>query len=304
MKHLYLLFLLGIFFQANAQEDPLYAQYLSNPLVINPAYSGLNNNLNASISYRKQWVGFEGAPVTVNASAHTSLAKNKMGLGAIVISDKNGANNNTEAYLTYAYKLKLANTNLSFGLQGGFIHYRANNGELNPYDPTDPLFNQNFSTIKPGFGAGLMLYNERFLIGLSVPRMLQPNVNLGTTAEAVETALYQQHYYASFAMVTYLSERVRLKPSILVKAVEGAPVSVDFNATFNLDERYSLGLFTRNLNTAGVITQIRFAEAYRFGYTYEMPFNNSVGSRYASHEVTLGFNLALLASHKTNITNF
>jgi hypothetical protein len=30
-----------------AQIDPLYAQYLNNPLVINPAYTGFNKELNA-----------------------------------------------------------------------------------------------------------------------------------------------------------------------------------------------------------------------------------------------------------------
>lgn len=304
MKHFYLVLIAAVIFRAHGQEDPLYAQYLSNPLVINPAYSGLNNNLNGSVSYRKQWAGFDGAPTTLNASVHTALANNKMGLGALVISDKIGANNNTEAYLTYAYRLKLTRAFLSFGLQGGFIQYRTNNNELNPYDQTDPLFNTNFSIIKPGFGAGLMLHSERFLIGISAPRLLQPEVQLGNTANAVETALYQQHYYATVSMISYLSERVRLKPALLVKAVQGAPVSIDCNATFNLDERYSLGLFTRNLNTAGILTQIRFAEAYRFGYVYEMPFSNSVGQRYASHEITLGFNIAALTSHKSNITNF
>jgi hypothetical protein len=33
--------------QAFAQQDPLYSQYLLNPLLINPAYAGLNDNLNA-----------------------------------------------------------------------------------------------------------------------------------------------------------------------------------------------------------------------------------------------------------------
>lgn len=38
---------------AQAQIDPLYAQYLNNPLLINPAYSGLNNNFTASATLQK-----------------------------------------------------------------------------------------------------------------------------------------------------------------------------------------------------------------------------------------------------------
>src|SRR6187402_1436303 len=119
MKYLYLLFFLGTLIPSYSQEDPLYAQYINNPIVINPAYTGLTNNFNASVSYRKQWAGFEGNPTTLNASAHTSLADNKMGLGILFVQDKIGASKNTEAYATYAYRLDLGNSNLSFGLQAG-----------------------------------------------------------------------------------------------------------------------------------------------------------------------------------------
>jgi len=34
----------------NAQQDPLYSQYINNPFVINPAYGGITNNLNAPLT--------------------------------------------------------------------------------------------------------------------------------------------------------------------------------------------------------------------------------------------------------------
>src|SRR5690606_19799535 len=106
-------------FSGQAQIDPLYAQYLSNPMLINPAYAGLNNNLNASISFRKQWAGFEGSPTTYNINGHTSLLDNRMGIGLMVVSDKIGINNNTEVHGTYAYRIDLDQKYLSFGLQAG-----------------------------------------------------------------------------------------------------------------------------------------------------------------------------------------
>lgn len=307
MKYLYLGFLLGIFFQAHSQEDPLYAQYLNNPLVINPAYSGLNNNFNASISYRRQWAGFDGSPTTVNVSAHTSMLKNKMGLGMLLVQDKIGVNNNTEVYATYAYRLNFSKaTHLSFGLQGGFMNFRTNNDDLNAYDPSDPAFSNNQNVIKPSFGAGVIFNSEKFFLGISVPRMLNTDAVLSndSTQQSVDAMLYDQHYYASLAYVFYLSERVRFKPSCLVKTVQGAPLSIDYNLSINLDERYSAGLFTRNFNTCGFMTQLRFAEAYRFGYVFELPTKTSVGTRYNTHEISLGLNLALFRSHDTAITNF
>src|ERR1041384_1181652 len=90
---------------AQAQTDPLYAQYLTNPLTINPAYTGLNNNLNMSVAYRRQWAGFDGSPTTANVSAHTSLKNDRMGVGLIFVSDKIGANKNTAAPVSASYKI-------------------------------------------------------------------------------------------------------------------------------------------------------------------------------------------------------
>jgi hypothetical protein len=124
------------------------------------------------------------------------------------------------------------------------------------------------------------------------------------STDAAEALLYEQHYYGTVAYVFYLSERVRLKPSLLLKTVQGAPPSVDVNASINLDEKYTAGIYARNLNAMGLLTQLRFAGAYRLGYTLEVPTNTSVGSRYVSHEFTFGFNMAIFGSQQTAVTNF
>src|SRR5687767_4645722 len=156
--------ILGLHGMSNAQIDPLYAQYLNNPLLINPAYSGLNNNLNAGVTYRKQWAGFDGSPTTYNVNAHTSLFDNKMGVGLIVLKDIAGANSNTEVHGTYAYRLDLDQKFFSFGLQAGFISFKGD-GQLNPFDKGDPAFTGNQNFTKPSFGAGVILNSERYFFG-------------------------------------------------------------------------------------------------------------------------------------------
>jgi type IX secretion system PorP/SprF family membrane protein len=286
--------------KAHAQTDPLYAQYLNNPLLINPAYSGLNNNFNASVTFRKQWAGFDGSPTTINASAHTSLFDNKMGVGLIVLKDKIGANANTEVQATYAYRLDLNDKYLSFGLQAGVVNFKSNNGDLNPYDANDPAFTGNLNTTKPSFGAGAILSSERYFIGISMPRMLKAKA----TYDALETQLYSRHFYIMGAYMIYLNQHIRFKPSVLLKGVQGAKLSADLNFAVNLDEKYTAGIFTRNFNTYGLLAQMKLGKGYRFGYTFEVPSNNSVGARFTTHELMVGLNMALLSFHSTAITNF
>jgi type IX secretion system PorP/SprF family membrane protein len=278
---------------AHAQTDPLYAQYLMNPILINPAYTGLTNNLNASVTYRKQWAGFEGSPTTYNATAHTSLRDNKMGLGLIISKDEIGSNSNTEIHATYAYRIDLDQKYLSFGLQAGVVNFKSNNGDLNIYHPEDPVFLGTVNTTKPNFGAGIILHSDRYYFGVSAPRMLKSK----TSFDNVETELYSQHFYFTGAYIIYLNERVRFKPSVLVRGVKGSTVSTDLNFSVNFEEKYIAGIFTRNFNTYGLLAQLKLNSKYRFGYALEVPTNKSVGTRFTSHEIMIGVNMALFDFH-------
>ncbi len=293
-------FILFICCPGQAQVDPLYAQYLNNPMLINPAYAGLNNNLNAAISYRKQWAGFEGSPTTFNVNGHSSLFDNRMGVGLMIVKDNVGINSNTEVHGTYAYRLDLDQKYLSFGLQAGVISYKGNYNDLNPYDPQDPAFTEVQNVTKPSFGAGLILHSERYFIGLSVPRMLKAKVSV----DDVESQLYSQHFYAMGAYVFYINEHLRLKPSVLLKSVKGSPLSTDVNFAMTFEEKITAGIYTRNLNAYGLMGQIRFGGSYRFGYAFEVPSGNSVGARFTTHELSFGINLAVLGFHSMSLTNF
>ena len=215
--------------------------------------------------------------------------------------DKVGENTNPFIQGTYAYKVRFDDYRyISFGLQAGIMNFRSDNSELNIADPSDPLFNTNQNVIKPSFGAGAIFRTDNLFIGVSVPRILKASESF----EDVTAALYTQHYYGFASYLFLLSDRVKLKPAVLVRAVSGSPLSTDVNFQFNIDERYAIGALTRNFNTYGFLAQIKFNE-FRFGYVFEMPTNKSVGTRFTSHEITLGLNLGVFNFHDvTRISDF
>ncbi|MFN3841201.1 MAG: PorP/SprF family type IX secretion system membrane protein, partial [Cyclobacteriaceae bacterium] len=211
---------------AKAQVDPLYAQYLNNPFLINPAYAGMNKYLNVMTGFRKQWTGFEGSPATVSLTGHTNLADDKMGIGLIISQDKIGENKNTLVQAAYSYKINLdQGTLLSFGLQAGMMNYRSDNSELNPYDPTDPVFSGVQNTTKPTFGAGVLVKGDKYFIGLAVPRLLKASTDFESTSGTGEVDLYTQHFYGFASYMFMISDQLRFKPAVLVRAVSGSPLS-------------------------------------------------------------------------------
>lgn len=302
MKKLYLLlfFLLAVSSLVTfAQQDPLYSQYLTNPLIFNPAYAGLNNAFNASVSYRNQWAGFDGSPTTLNANTHLSLVDNKVGAGLLVLQDKMGITKTTEVHALASYKLELPKEmTLSFGMQFGVVGFRNDYTELN-VDP-DPAFAQNERASKPNVGVGSILKGNKFLVGLSVPRMLKSKFKTG----GQDFELYNQHYYLFGSYVHYLGTRLRLKPSILFRGVKGAPISTDVNFNINIDTKYTAGIYARNFKAYGLLVQGWFFEKYRFGYTFEVPTSKSVGASFTSHEITLGIKTSVLNIHDRSYSEF
>lgn len=292
--------LLVFSFCAHAQQDPLYSQYLINPLLINPAYAGLNNNFNAMVGYRTQWTGLEGQPTTINASAHTSLINNKVGVGILVMQDRIGNIANTETNASFSYKLQLKEQVISFGMQAGVQNYKTDYSDLNIFDPGDNAFIGGEQGTRLNIGMGAIVKSEQFLIGFSIPRLLPSTFKNG----GQEFELYNQHYYLIGSYVHYLNDHIRLKPSVLFRGVTGAPASVDLAFNVNLNNVHTAGLFTRNFNTYGFLVQTLVKEKYRFGYVFELPTNKSVGTNFTTHEISLGVLLSVFSFHERSISNF
>lgn len=300
MKIIFTVLLLIICLIGYAQQDPLYSQYLNNPILLNPAYTGSNQQWQTTAGYRTQWSGFDGNPTTLNFSSHLSMVDNKVGVGLIAIQDKIGEVKNTEFSLNYSYRLEVTNEKyLYFGLSTGIVRYNSDPGLLNLQQQDDPAFaftnNFQFNT-----GAGLMFKTEQYMIGLSVPKLIPSSITEG--GQSVE--IYNQHYYLFGVFTHNFNERVMFKPAILLKGTSGAPLSIDVNVNIVFDQSYTLGLLTRNLNTFGLLAQAKMKQ-YRFGYVFEMPTDKSVGQRFYSHEISITYSMPLLDFHDRSVfTNF
>lgn len=287
------LFLLTV--SAHAQQDPLYAQYINNPFILNPAYAGFNNSLNASVGYRQQWAGMDG-PKTFYVSADISAMKNRAGAGLVVISDRIGAISRNELVAAYAYKIPLSSDlRLSFGLQGGITQYQADHSKLNIFDPADPLFNGNENASTPNIGAGLLLSNSRFFFGLSVPRILEPSVRMNSMDHTVSS----RHYYLTAAYLVPISPQVVFKPSAMLRHVSGAPLSADVNVALVLNEKIQTGIFFRNFATVGGLLQFAVKDNFRLGYVFEMPAGDTPFN-FVTHEFTLMLRMKTLTFHESS----
>lgn len=291
---------LTLLFSTNSygQRDPLYAQYVTNPFVINPAYAGLNNNVSLGVNFRNQWAGMKGSPQTINGNGHAALKYRQMGGGFMFVKDQAGNTSMTEALAAYSYQISLStHTQLSFGMQAGFASYKNDVERLNPYDTNDPLFSSNLNTVTPRVGFGVILKDDRFMAGISVPRMLKATVE----EQGFSYAEYTQHMYATVAYSFTMSDKLVLRPSALMKIVKGAKPSLDFNASAIILQNYQVGVMTRNLNTYGVSLQALISKTFTVGYIFEVPTGKAADVQFLTHELAVGLRLTPLKFHEQGL---
>ncbi len=279
---------------AFAQQLPQFTQYMFNTISINPAYAGSRETFSAVGLHRSQWVGLEGGPETQTLSLHTPLRNEKIGLGLSFINDKLGYENFSYIYGDFSYTIQTGeNTKLAFGIKGGFTHYNLDEELLNdPSVTSDPFFNDVSNRWSPNVGAGLYLHSDRWYMGLSAPRILNSDYNNGGEGNIDYVALERISYYVTGGYVFDLSETTKLKPSVLLKATNGAPLSFDVSANFLFNETFWIGGGYRVNQSAaaiGGIADFQISKQLRIGYAYEYPLSDIRAYTSGTHEILLMF---------------
>lgn len=287
--------------QVQAQQDKQFSQYMFNMLALNPAYAGSRDVLSATAMYRSQWVGLEGAPQTGTFTIDMPLNRERVGIGLQLYNDRIGLFNETGAVASYAFRIKMGNrTTLALGLQGGVTNLAARLTEVQLIPAgvsADPAFAQNINKMLPNFGTGIYISNDRSYLGISVPRLVKNR--LTDFDSGVNRAVVRRHAYAAAGFVVGLSDAIKMKPSILVKYAEGAPLGFDGNVNFWFNDRVALGVslrknqfysFTQYTNDAVVgMVELQMSDQLRLGYAYDRTISSLGQIAPSSHEIMLRY---------------
>lgn len=283
-KIITLLILFGAFYSVG-QQSQMFTQYMFNQLGVNPAYTGTSEALNISTISRLQWVGLDGAPTTHMLSVNSPIKKSNLGIGGAVYNDQLGPINQTGGFLTISYQAKLSNKlKLSFGINGGIDNVNVGLTDITGSE-NDPSFQENISgKVVPTVGFGMYLYAKKFYLGLSAPTLLESSYSNDNNSYT-----QRRHYFLSGGLALPMSKMVTFRPSVLLKYVVNAPVSIDANASFLLMNKLWLGATYRHADAVGAIVQFQFTDQFKIGYSYDFTTSELRNHSNGSHEVTLSY---------------
>ena len=271
-----------------AQQPPQYTQYMYNTAVLNPAYTGSNGILEATLLHRSQWVGIDGAPETQSLSVLGKL-KEKIGLGLTVINDNIGASNTVDISGLFAYEIATGyKTKLSLGINAGIDVLKVDWSKGTFEDDLDPIFAENINKIRPVFGVGALFYSDRWYLGASTHNLL--NSQLYSDNDETVTDRKSQYYFMG-GYVMSLSDNLKFKPAVLTKFVSGAPLTIDVSANFLIQEKFTLGLAYRFDDALSALAGFHISKSFFLGYAYDYSITGLKSYNDGSHEIILKYNL-------------
>ena len=227
-----------------AQQDAQYTQFMYNKLAYNPAYAGSLGTITATGIVRSQWLGLEGAPESQVFNIDAPLNDNRVGVGLNIARNTIGIATNYNADVSYAYRIPLGKGKIGVGLQGSIRSFNANynderlistQGTL--LDASIPVGQQNKMT--PNFGIGAYYKEEKLYLGLSVPRLLENNIDFSEDATIISKSV--RHFYLMGGYLFNLNNKVQLQPQALVKYAENSPLDVDLNVNAIFMDKYMIG---------------------------------------------------------------
>jgi type IX secretion system PorP/SprF family membrane protein len=174
-------------------QDPIFSQFHSSPLQLNPAFAGDDYNGRLAMNYRLQWPGLSAAYNTFSIGYDQFFRQTNLALGINILSDQAGdgalkSNKvsgilgyrlkiNSETFIKGGIEIALAQKKLDWDKLVFYDAISASGGNITPggsYLPSKEVEPANTNRSFSDIGTGLLLYNKKYFVGLSLDHMNTP----------------------------------------------------------------------------------------------------------------------------------
>ena len=300
-----------IYGSVNAQQVPMYSQYIMNGYLVNPSFAGRDGYSTVTLTTREQWIGLKQNPATYAASFQTRVLKNsyiskstsvkknvvkptkgsRVGIGGSVFNDNNGIMRRTGLQAIYAYHIPMgenegnANT-LSFGLALTAYQFAVNTEGL-IYDTDDPLLNSyDRSVFIPDFNFGASYSTSKYYVGFAMTSIFRGSLLFADTSNTQRNE--SGHYFLTGGIKFPLSTDWTLEPSAFIKSSDMFFKSVQMDLTIRIYYKndYWAGVSWRTNDAIILMLGLKYDRFY-FAYAVDFTLTDIRRKSLGTHELTL-----------------
>lgn len=292
-----LLFLIACTLPLSAQWDAQFSQYWRVKTYYNPSFAGETENMESGLMHRRQWVGFERAPVSSMMLMDMPLdfLGKTHGVGFHIMNEKIGLFSNTTTSGQYTYKIKFeGNKYLNLGVQlsyasidfdAGGIHI-PDGPEFDPSDPSIPVGGSGGKNFDGGFGVSWV--TPKYYIGISSLHLWEPKFDLSDT----QSSFIGRTYYLMGGYNIQLSNPlISLQPSAFLKA-DAAVYQIDVTGRVVYNNMFSGGITWRK-DDGFVFLLGANIKNFDVGYSYDLSTSAIAKVSNGSHEICVRYSIPL-----------
>ncbi len=252
------------------QQDPQWTHYMFNHVNYNPGAAGLGGAICVTGIYRSQWMGFEGAPTTMNLNASMPIDALHGGIALGLMRDEEGYLKRTNVKLSYSYHLEVGDGKLGIGAYFGFLDVGISGQEwVDPgggdgsIDPIIPQSEGNSIAMDAGIGA---LYRAtNWYAGISMTHL----PGLENQIAAFTNLAQSQHLYLTGGYSWELAPEWTLMPSTLIK-YDLASISLDATVLAMYNNKLWAGVGYRLEDGIPILLGYQLNDQLRFGASYDV----------------------------------
>jgi type IX secretion system PorP/SprF family membrane protein len=259
-------------------------------LNINPAYAGNRDVATLNMLIRRQWVNFPGAPFSGSATYDKRISGSNSSFGGQIYSDRIGIEQTNGVQGFYSFTAPFENASLAIGTSLGILNYSINYARSNPFDVGDPNLQMSINGYLPTAGLGMLYSRERWYVGFSAPALLKTKIN-SNNQSVIRQARADGHFFLTGGYIMPISEMLTIKPSVLLKAVSGAPIQADLNANIWYGDLLGAGVSYRHKESLVGMLELQLNPLLRIGYSYDHTTSRLTYYNNGTHELMLRMEL-------------
>ena len=253
-----------------SQQDPQFSQNMFNKLANNPGYAGSNQAICVTMLHRSQWMGFEGAPKTLNLSVDAGIPAIHGGVGLNIVKDEIGYGGSLGLQFTYAYRTDLGTGQLGAGLSLGMLQSGLDGSELRPgsTDPDNSIPTGDVKGSKMDFGFGVYYNTQDVYIGLSSSHLTAPEIEWTEGSKLIHYQM-ARHYFLIAGYAHELNPMFTLNPSIYLKS-DGSSSQLDINTNVLYNNKLWGGVSYRLDEGLIALLGMHINDDLKFGIAYDV----------------------------------
>jgi type IX secretion system PorP/SprF family membrane protein len=293
-------------------QDPVFSQFYSTPLLLNPAFAGTTFAPRISASYRNEWPTVTDLGIaysTYAVSYEQFIPQANSGLGLMVLSDDagDGLLKMTNFLASYAYRIAVNDDfQIKLGIEAGFRQYNLDWDKLVFLDQIDQIQGPILETneVQPDVlnktifdaGVGLLAFTGKYYGGISLHHLTTPNEGfLDLNNGLVEGLPLRMSVHGGAQFIVKEGNKRNpasfISPNILFLK-QGDQGQLNMGAYYSMGLVFAGGWYRHafgNPDAAIAMVGVSY-NVFKIGYSYDFTLS-SLAPTGGSHEISVVLNM-------------